>query len=71
MSNTFTEIDHKIISMVIFFPSAESSRVVVIYKQKYMHKILVNGIVKLAKEPIDDCPNMTIAVDLNVKHHTK
>ena len=38
-------IDHEIISMVILLPS----RVVVSYKRKYVHKVLVNGLVKLAQ----------------------
>ena len=41
-SNTFMEIDHEIISTVIFLPSAESSKkVVVSYKRKYALKLLV------------------------------
>ena len=39
-SHTFAEID----------PSADSRRVVVSYKQKYVHKVLVNRLVKLAQE---------------------
>ena len=45
-SHTFMEIDHEIISI----PSADSRRVVVSYKQKYVHKVLVNCLVKLAQE---------------------
>ena len=38
-SNTFMEIDHEIISTVIFLPSAESfKKVVVSYKRKYALK---------------------------------
>ena len=48
-SHTFVEIDHEIISTDIL-PSADSRRVVVSYKQKYVHKILVNHLVKLAQE---------------------
>ena len=36
-SNTFVEIDHEIISTVILLPSADSRRVVVSYKRKYVH----------------------------------
>ena len=39
-SHTLAEID----------PSADSRRVVVSYKRKYVHEILVNRLVKLAKE---------------------
>ena len=49
-SHTFVEIDHEIISMVFLLPSADSRRVVVSYQRKYVHKILVNGLVKLAQE---------------------
>ena len=48
-SHTFMEIDHEIISTAIVLPSADSRRVVS-YKQKYVHKVLVNRLVKLAKE---------------------
>ena len=34
--HTFVEIDHEIISMAILLPSADSRRVVVSYKWKYM-----------------------------------
>ena len=44
-SHTLGEIDHIIISMAIFL---YSRRVVVSYKQKYVHEILVNCLVKLA-----------------------
>ena len=49
-SRTFMEINHEIISTVILLPSADSRRVFVSYKQKYVHEILVNMFVKLAKE---------------------
>ena len=45
-SNTFVEIDHEIISTAILLPSSDS-RVVVSYKQKYVHEVLVNCLVKL------------------------
>ena len=49
-SHTFTEIDDEIISAAILLLSANSRRVVVSYKQKYAHKVLVNRLVKLAHE---------------------
>ena len=64
------EIDHEIISNVIFLPSADSfRRVVVSYKQKYVQEVLVNRLFKLAQEK--KCPNMTIAVAWDVKQQTK
>ena len=44
------EIDHEIISMAMHLPSTDSRRVVVSYKQKYVHEVLVNCLVKLAHE---------------------
>ena len=35
-SHTLAEIDHEIVSMAIFLPSAASRRVVVSYKRKYV-----------------------------------
>ena len=49
-SHTSTEIDHAIISTAILLPSADLRRVVVSYKQKYVHEVLVNPFVKLAQE---------------------
>ena len=49
-SNTFVEIDHEIISTAILLPSAVSRRVVVSYKRMYVHKVLINGLVKIAQE---------------------
>ena len=49
-SHIFVEIDHEIISTAILLPSAYSRRVVVSYKWKYVHKVLVNRLVKLAQE---------------------
>ena len=63
---TFVEIDHEIISMAILLPSADSRRVIVSYKRKYVHEVLVNRFVKLAQRP-----DMTIAVDWDVKKQTK
>ena len=55
----------------ILLPSADSRRIVVSDKWKYVHKVLVNHLVKLAKKNVYwwiDCLNMTIAVDWDVKH---
>ena len=51
---SFVEIDHEIISTVILLPSAESFkiRVVVSYKRKYVHEVLVNCLLKLAQEKV-------------------
>ena len=49
-SHTFVEIDDEIISMVILLPSADSRKVVVSYKPKYVHEVLVNHLVQLAQE---------------------
>ena len=49
-SHTFMLIDHEIISTIILLPSADSRRVVVSYKRKYMHEELVSCLVKLAQE---------------------
>ena len=72
-SHTFVEIDHEIISSVILLPSAYSRRVVVSYKLKYMHKVLVNCLVKLAQEKsvvrLTDYSDMTIAINWDVKTH--
>ena len=51
--HTFVEIDHEIISTVILLPPLiHSKRVVVSYKQKYVHQLLVNGLFKLAQEKV-------------------
>ena len=50
LTHTFMEIDHEIISTAILLPSADSKRDVVSYKRKYLHKILVSRLVKLAQE---------------------
>ena len=74
-SHTFAEIYHKIISTAILLPSADSRRVVVSYKRKYVHEVLVNTLVKLAQEKSvaswTDSPGMTIAVDWDIKNQTK
>ena len=46
------EIDHEIISTVILLPSVDSRMVVVSYKRKYVHQVLVNCLVKLSKEKV-------------------
>ena len=52
-SHTFVEIDHEIISTVILLPSVESfKKFVVSYKRKYVHKVLVNCLFKLAQEKV-------------------
>ena len=49
--HTFVEIDHEIISTVILLlPLIYSRRVVVSYKRKYVHKLLVNRLLKTAQE---------------------
>ena len=49
-SHNFVEIDHEIISTAFLLPTTDSRRVVVSYKQKYVHEVLVNRLVKLAQE---------------------
>ena len=51
-SHTFVEIDHEII-LAILLPSADSRRVVVSNKAKYVHKVLINPLVKLAQEKMN------------------
>ena len=52
-SHTFVEIDHEIISTVILLlPLNHSRRVVVSYKRKYVHEVLVNRLFKLAQEKV-------------------
>ena len=46
----FMEIDHEIISTAIPLSYADSRRIVVSYKLKYVHEVLVNRLVKLALE---------------------
>ena len=50
LSYTFLEIDHEIISTAILLPSADLRRAVVRSTQKYVHKVLVNRLAKLAQE---------------------
>ena len=52
-SHTFVEIDLEIISTVILLPSADLfRRVVVSYKRKYVHELLVNRLFKPAQEKV-------------------
>ena len=52
-SHTFVEIDHEMISTVILLPPLiHSRRVVVSYKRKYVHELLVNGLFKPAQEKV-------------------
>ena len=57
------------------FSSLPLIEFVVSYKRKYVHKLLVNHLVKLAQKKSvvrwTDCPNMTIAVGWDIKHNTK
>ena len=48
-SPTVGQLDHEIISMTIRLPSADSRRVVVSYKPKYVHEVLASRLVKLAQ----------------------
>ena len=49
--HTFVEIDHEIISTVILL-LIYLRRVVVSYKRKYVHKLLVNRLLKPAQEKV-------------------
>ena len=52
-SHTFVEIDHEMISTVILLlPLSHSRRVVVKYKRKYVHKLLVKRLFKPAQEKV-------------------
>ena len=65
--HTFVEIDHETISMLILLPSVDSRWIVISYKWKYVHEVLVNYLFKLAQEKSvvrwTDRPNMTIDVE--------
>ena len=54
-----------------FSSSTDSRRVVVNYKRKYVHKILIKGILMQGQIKsvvrLTDCLQMTIAVDWDVK----
>ena len=50
-SHTDMEMDHEIFSTaILLLPSADSRRVVVSYKQKYVLELLVNSLVKLSQK---------------------
>ena len=51
-SHTFLKIDHEMISTAILLPSADLKGVVVSYKRKYVHEVLVNHLVKDAQEKV-------------------
>ena len=52
-ARSFVEIYHEIISTVILLPFAESfKKVVVSYKQKYVHEVHVNCLAKLVQEQV-------------------
>ena len=53
-SHTFVKIDHELITTVILLPRLNSRRVVVSYKQKYMHvhEVLINCLFKLVQETV-------------------
>ena len=51
--HTFLKIDHEIpVISTAILPSADSRRVAVRYKRKYVHKVLVNHLVKLVQESV-------------------
>ena len=49
-SHTLVKIDHEIISMAVLLPSSDLRRVVVSYKRKNVHEILVDCFVKLPRK---------------------
>ena len=51
-AHTFVEIEHEIISTAILLPSPDSRRVVVSYKRKYLHEVVVDCLVKQAQEKV-------------------
>ena len=52
-SHTFVEIDHEMISTInSSLPLIHSRRVVVSYKRKYVHELLVNRLFKPAQEKV-------------------
>ena len=73
--HAFPEIGHEIISTAILLPSADSRRVDISYKQKYVHQVLIYRIVKLAQEKRvvrwTNHPDMTIAADWDLNNQTK
>ena len=56
-SYTFVETDHIGVSMAIQLHSVDSRSVVVSYKRKYVHEVLVNRLVKLG--PVKTCGKVT------------
>ena len=51
--HTFVEFDHEIIfTVILLLPLIYSRRVVVSYKRKYVHKLLVNRLLKPAQEKV-------------------
>ena len=66
------EIANEMISLAILLPSADSKRVDVSYIRKCVHEVLVSQACpgKSVGRRIDH-PDMTIAVDWDVKHQTK
>ena len=48
--HTFVEIDHE--TVILLLPLIYSRRVVVSYKRKYVHKLLVNRLLKPAQEKV-------------------
>ena len=61
--------------MAILLFSPDSRKIVVSYKRKYVHEVFVYHLVKLAAEKSvvrwTDRPEMTIAIDWDVKHQIK
>ena len=49
-SLTFVKIDHEIIFLALLLTSTDQRRVVVSYKHKDVHKVIVNCLVELAHE---------------------
>ena len=49
---TFIKIDHEINSTAILLPSADSRRVAVSFKPKYVHEVLVYCLVKHVQEKV-------------------
>ena len=51
-SHTFVEIDHEFLRSFSSLPLNHSRRVVVSYKRKYVHEVLVNCLFKLTQEKV-------------------
>ena len=51
-SHTLVEIDHEIISMAILLPPTDSRKVAVSCRQKYVHEVLVNRLVKIVHKKV-------------------